>query len=72
MNALACTCRHDPWEYHEEGCALTRAVRQQQAARERERALEAAAARAIELRTGRCLDHNWPLSLCPFGCSGLA
>lgn len=40
--------------------------------RERVAAVLAAERRAIERRTGRCLDHDYPLSLCPYGCSGLA
>lgn len=28
--------------------------------------------RAREMIAGRCEDHGYPLSLCPYGCSGLA
>lgn len=32
----------------------------------------AALKRERENRAGRCEDHGYPLSLCPYGCSGLA
>ena len=39
---------------------------------ERERLVAIAVMREHERRTGRCAEHDYPLSLCPFGCAGLA